>query len=67
MGIKAIGRKELQHQLGTKLAEGERNVEENYGVKNKKRKSPCCPVQNAFLETKHFFIRYSYIEEENDD
>ena len=30
MGIKAIGRKELQHQLATKLAEGERNVEENY-------------------------------------
>lgn len=30
MGIKAIGRKEFQHQLATKFAEGEGDVEESY-------------------------------------
>lgn len=65
MGIEANGQSEFQHQLATKLAEEGRHVEEGcWGVGEK---SSCWPVQNAFRETKHFFIGYSYIEGENDN
>lgn len=65
MDVEANGQNEFQHQLATNLAEGERDVKEGYwgwewGA------SSCCPVQNAFWETKHFFTGYSYIEREND-